>query len=201
MIRNYVLATTAAFACFCISLAASAAEQRLNVKLGLWEIESATQLGGIPPLSKELKAKLTPAQIAKMEADWKKEFAKGPDREVSRECITEKDVTQPFASASSEECRQTLVNTSRTTQEVRLVCEGDDGRKGGGVLKINTPTPESMTGSLDLRYGEGAEAFTIKGTLKGRWLGADCGDEADDSDIASDEDDEPLDDSEEEEEE
>jgi hypothetical protein len=200
MIRNPVLATTTAFACFSISLAAGAAEQRLNVKLGLWEMESTMQLGGIPPLSKELKAKLTPAQIAKMEADWKREFAEGPDREVSRECMTEKDVTQPFSSVS-EDCRQTVVNTSRTTQEVRLVCEGDDGRKGGGTLKINTPTPESMTGSLDLKYGEGAEVFTMKGTMKGRWLGADCGDEADDSDIASDEDDEPLDDSEEEEEE
>jgi Protein of unknown function (DUF3617) len=199
MTRNCVLATTAALACLFISLAAGAAE-RLNIKLGLWEIESATQMGGIPPLSKELKAKLTPAQIAKMEADWKREFAEGPDREVSRECITEKDVTQPFASSSSKECRQTLTNTSRTTQEVRLMCEGDDGRKGGGVLKINTPTPEAMTGSLDLRYGDGTEAFTIKATLKGRWLGADCGDEAeDDSDAVGDDEGEPADDNEEEE--
>jgi hypothetical protein len=51
-----------------------------------------------------------------------------------------------------------------------------------------------------MKFGEGADVFTMKGTLKGRWLSDDCGDEADDSDYASDEDDEPADDAEEEEE-
>ncbi len=194
MIRKFVLAA-AAFTCVFLSLAATGAE-RLNVRTGLWEIESLTQMGGALPLSKELKDRLTPAQIAKMQADWKAEAAKGPQRDVSRECLTEKDIERPFQSADTKNCKQVFVNTSRTAQEVRLVCEGE--RKGSGVLKLNTPTPQTMTGSLDLKFGEGAEVFTMKGTLKGRWLGDDCGDEADDSDIASDEDDEPADDSEDE---
>ncbi|HMN47342.1 MAG TPA: DUF3617 domain-containing protein [Povalibacter sp.] len=196
MTRKPVLAA-AAFACVSLSFAAAGAE-RLNVKTGLWEIESLTQMGGTLPLSKDLKARLTPAQIAKMQADWKAEAAKGPERDVSQECITAKDIEQPFHAANADGCRQTFVSTSRTAQEVRLVCEGE--RKGSGVLEISTPTPQSMTGTLDMKFGEGAEVFTMKGTLKGRWLGDDCGDEADDSDVASDEDDEPADDTEEEEE-
>ena len=198
MTRQFVRAA-AAFACASLSLAAIGAE-RLNVKTGLWEIESLTQMGGVMPLSKELKARLTPAQIAKMQTDWKAEAAKGPERDVSQECLTEKDVERPFQSADTKNCKQVFVNTSRTAQEVRLVCEGEN--KGSGVLKINTPTAQTMTGSLDLKFGEGAEVFTMKGTLKGRWLSDDCGDEAeDDSDVVSDDEDEPADDSEEEDEE
>lgn len=190
------LLAVAAFACVSFSFAAAGAE-RLNVKTGLWEIESLTQMGGTLPLSKDLKARLTPAQIAKMQADWKAETAKGPERDVSKECITEKDIEKPFHSVNQDGCRETFVSTSRTAQEVRLVCDGE--RKGSGVLKISTPTPQSMTGTLDMKFGEGGEVFTMKGTLKGRWLSDDCGDEAEDDDYASDEDDEPADDPEDEE--
>jgi hypothetical protein len=57
------------------------------------------------------------------------------------------------------------------------------------VFKVNTPTPETMNGTLDLKTGDGPDAFALKGTIKGRWLGADCGDE-DDSDEVGDDDEE-----------
>lgn len=196
MTRKPVLAA-AALACVSLSFAAGGAE-RLNVKTGLWEIESLTQMGGAPPLSPEIKASLTPAQIARMQAEWKAQAAQGPEREVSKECLSDKDVEQPFHATATQGCRQVFVSASPTGQEVRLICEGE--RKGSGVFRISTPTPKTMSGTLDLKVGEGAEVFTMKSTLKGRWLSDDCGDEADDSDITSDEDDEPADDSEEEEE-
>ena len=39
-------------------------------------------------------------------------------------------------------------------------------------------------GSLDLKLGAGAEAMTINAKLQGRWLSADCGDEAEGDDDA-----------------
>ncbi|HEY6641627.1 DUF3617 domain-containing protein [Povalibacter sp.] len=197
MTRSNVL-VAAALASLSVSSVVVGAE-RLNVKTGLWEIESLTQMGGVMPLSRDLKARLTPAQIAKMQADWKASAAEGPDRDVSRECITEKDLAQPFSSADSKNCRQTIVNTSRTTQEVRMVCEGE--HRGSGLLKVNAPTPQTMTASLELKFGEGTDMFTMKGSMKGRWLSDDCGDEADNGDMSSDQDDEPSDDVEEEDEE
>ncbi len=166
---------------------------RLNIKTGLWEIKSVLQSSGVLPLPKALLDTLTPEQRAKMAADMKAEAAKGPSTDTTRECITEKDLEQPFSSANAKECRQSVVRTTRTAQEVRIVCDGEV--KGGGVLKVNSPTPETMNGSIDLKVGEGPEAFTLKGQLIGRWLGAQC---TDDDDGASD-DDSPADDSEEEE--
>lgn len=200
--NSYMKAAKAAvLACASLPLLASAAEQ-LNVKPGLWEITSVTRMSGVPPLPRELMDKMTPQQRAEMAAE-----ASAPSKDTSRECITQKDLERPFQSASTEDCKQTIVTTTRTSQEARLVCSGE--HQGSGMLRIATPTPETMNGTLDLKVGEGADAFTIKGQLSGRWLGADCGDEADDEDDSVDlpdvededesYDDEPYDDEEEEE--
>jgi len=170
--------------CAALSMSAGAAET-LNVKLGLWEVTALTETRGMPPLPKELLNKLTPEQRRKMEADIKAEQAKGPEKDTDRECITQKDLEQPFESANTKECKQTIVTTSRTSQEVRIACTG--AIPGSGLFKVSTPSPERMTGTLDLTLGQGAEAMTIKAQMQGRWLSADCGDEAEDEDSADDE--------------
>ncbi len=168
-------------------LGAGAAE-RLDVKLGLWEMTSIMRFSGIPPLPKELLDKLTPEQRAEMIADLTAAAAEEPEEDVSSECITEEDLDKPFKSAD-DDCTQTVVRTTRNTQEIRMTCSGKI--KGSGLFRITTPTRESMTGELDLKTGEGPDAFTLKGTIKGRWLGPDCGDEDDDEDMdENDEDDE-----------
>ncbi len=169
----------------CLSTVASSAET-LNIKTGLWEVTSTSRMSGTPQLPKELAAKLTPAQRAKMEADFKA-ASKREKQDVDRSCITQKDIENPFHGAS-ENCKQSIVRTTRTSQEVRLVCSGEP--KGAGFIRITTPTPETMIGVMDISMGEGADALTYKANLSGRWLGADCGDEADDdSDDAEDKDD------------
>lgn len=180
----------------CMPLVGAAAE-KLNVKTGLWEITSVTQFSGVLPLPKELREKMTPEQLKAIAEQTKANAADGPARDTSQECITEKDLEQPFQAADTRDCKQTIVTSTRTAQELRFVCEGE--YKGGGVMKVSTPTPETMKGTVDLKLGEGPDPFTLKGTLSGRWLGADCGDEAEDD--AGLDDDEPADDSEEEEEE
>jgi Protein of unknown function (DUF3617) len=47
-------------------------------------------------------------------------------------------------------------------------------------MRITTPSPESMTGTMDLKMGEGSNVLTMKSQYRGRWLGADCGDEGED---------------------
>lgn len=175
---------TASAALLLVALSAAGAE-KLNVKLGLWEMTSISRFSGMPPLPKEVMDKMTPQQRAEMAAKIKAASEEEPEPEVSSECITQEDLDKPFASANAEECTQTVVRTTRNTQEIRLVCTGKT--KGSGVFRVTTPTPETMTGDLDLKVGEGSEVMTITAKLKGRWLGADCGDE-DDSDEGQDED-------------
>jgi len=181
------LRMTSIFAVAGLSLPALACSaDTLNVKLGLWEISSITETRGMPPLPKELMDQMSPEQKRQMEAEIKAAQAKGPDKDTDRECITQKDLDQPFESSNTKECTRTNVTTTRTTQEVRIVCSG--GIPGSGVFKVSAPSPEKMTGSLDLKLGEGAQAMTIKTQLQGRWLSSDCGDEADEDQDAADED-------------
>ncbi|HWK75061.1 MAG TPA: DUF3617 domain-containing protein [Povalibacter sp.] len=186
-----------ALAGLCVPLLAPAAE-RLNVKLGLWEITTVTQMSGVPPLPKELMDRLTPEQRAKIAAEARANAAQGPDKDTSRECVTQKDLDEPFRSSNTEHCTTSVVSTTRTSQEMRMVCSGEP--KGSGTFKVTAPTPETMSGTIDMKVGEGPDAFTVKGNLSGRWLSADCGEEADDSGDYDDAEDEPLDDDEEEEE-
>jgi hypothetical protein len=152
----------------------ASAEDKLDIRTGTWEVTATTHMSGTP-LSREMLGKMTPQQRAEIEAAMKAEVAKGPQTEVTRECITTEDVEHPFKSASTEDCTQSISRTTRTTQEVRLVCTGE--YKGTGLLRVNAPNPESMTATLDLRAGEGPEALTIKSQMKGRWLAAGCDDE------------------------
>lgn len=102
------------------SLALSA--DQLNIRTGLWEVTSTTQMSGTPQLPKELTATMSPQQRAKMEADFKA-ASNVPRKETDRSCITQKDVENPFRGAS-DNCKQSIVRTTRTTQEVNLVCTG-----------------------------------------------------------------------------
>jgi hypothetical protein len=161
--------------------ALAGAADKLNIKTGLWEIAATTDFSGMPPLPKEMLDKLTPEQRAEMEAAIKKGSGER-ESEVSRECISERDLERPFESANPDECKQEIVRSTRTTQEVQLTCTGE--YKGSGTFLITTPTAETMTGVLDLSVGEGPNAMKVKANMKGRWLGPDCGEEADEDDEA-----------------
>ena len=179
-----ILKITAAAVLASAALTAAGAE-KLNVKVGLWEITSLSRFSGMPPLPKEVLDKMTPQQRAEMEAKIKAAAAEEPEPEVSSECITQEDLEKPFNSANAEECTQTIVRTTRNTQEIRLVCSGKT--KGSGTFRVTSPTPETMTADLDLKVGEGANVMSITSKIKGRWLGADCGDEDDDGNSDEDE--------------
>jgi hypothetical protein len=157
----------------CCPLMASA-QEKLNVKTGLWEITASTEMDGMPPMPKEVLDKLTPEQRAGIEASM------GSHTETSRECITERDLNEPFDSGNPDECKHDIVRSTRTMQEFKLTCTGE--YKGSGTFKIQAPTPETMTGMVDVAIGQGETKMTIKADMKGRWLGPECGEEAEDED-------------------
>lgn len=158
-----------------LPLLGGAAEQpaKLNVKLGLWEIDSETHMSGMPAIPKELLEKMSTEQRDAMRAMIKAQTEKGPVRDTSKECVTAKDLEKPFKTEDIENCEQTMVVNTSTRQEMRLVCMGE--RTGSGFFRIHTPTPETMTGEFELNIGSGAEAMKIIANLKGKWVSADCG--------------------------
>jgi hypothetical protein len=176
------------FACCCFAPLANAAD-KLDIKLGLWEITSTHHISGVPPMPKEWQEQATPEQRAAMEAAFRKE-AQNPQTDTERECITRQETEQPFDVGDTRDCTQKVLRRTRTMQEVSLTCTGE--YQGSGTLRVTTPTPETMTGTLELQLGDGKDAMKLKSDIEGRWLGPDCGDEdegdEDDSSRTDDED-------------
>src|SRR5690606_3288507 len=100
-----ILKTTAVAALLLTTLsAAGAGAEKLNVKLGLWEMTSLVRFSGMPPLPKEVLDKMTPEQRARMQADLQAAAEEEPEPEVSSECITQRDLDKPFTSANADDC-------------------------------------------------------------------------------------------------
>lgn len=146
------------------------AADRLNVKTGLWEMATTIETQGMPPMPADVLAKMTPEQRAKMEAMLQSRAAAGPRTHTYKECITEKDLTEPFKKKGDDEkCTRKVLKSSSTSQEVEMLCTGE--HPYGGKMIINTPTPESMNGVVDMHLPGG---MTAKTQMKGRWLNASC---------------------------
>jgi hypothetical protein len=153
-----------------ISLTALAAD-RLNVRTGLWEITTSTEISGMPQLPAEVLANMTPEQRAQLAAVLGGN-GKGPRVDKNQECVTEKDLEEPFKAQDRKECQSTVVKSSATQQDISLVCTGEHPAKG--KLHVETPTPESMRGTIEIVAGDGDQPMTIKSKLTGKWLGKEC---------------------------
>jgi len=145
----------------------SLAADRLNVKTGLWEITTKTEMHGTPAIPPDVLAKMTPEQRAKMTAMFASHAAT-PTVHKRQECVTQQDLEQPFHDVDRKECQATVVKGSATQQDIKVVCSGE--QPSTGTLHIETPTPESMKGLFDISAGE----MRINTQLSGRWLGASC---------------------------
>lgn len=165
-------------------LFAQASGERLDIRTGSWEITARTTISGSPPWSQELRDKLTPEQRAELEAAFAENAGKPPRTEVTRQCITERDLEQPFRS-NAEGCVQTIVRTSRTQQEVKLECTGE--YKGAGTMRITASSPERMSAALDVRAGEGANVMRVQSQMEGRWLSPECEEQAEEHEEFDDE--------------
>lgn len=147
------------------------AADRLNVKTGLWEVTSITLMQGVPPIPAEVLAKMPADQRAQMEAMFNSRADK-PRTHVSKECVTEEDLREPFKPEQEENCTTKVVKSSANSQEFELTCKGE--HVSHGTMRIDTPTPESMTGKLQVEIENEGKTMTVNTQLKGRWLGASC---------------------------
>jgi len=147
------------------------AADRLNVKTGLWEVITSTETHGTPPMPAEVLARMTPEQRAKMEAMFKSRETAGAHPHTRKSCVTEKDLEQPFRQ-DKENCTTTVVRSTATSQDINMTCTGE--HPSTGTMHINTPTPESMNGTIEIRLEGKNDSLAIKTQLQGHWLGASC---------------------------
>jgi hypothetical protein len=144
----------------------------LNAKPGLWEVTTVTVRSGMPPIPADTLAKLPPEQRARIEA----QFKGSSSTTTKQSCFAPEDVAKGLGWNNTERsCRQTIVNSSSTLQEVKWDCEGQ--QKGTGTIRIEATDSTHVNSLVDLNMG----AMHIKVTNTAKWLSNSCGDVKPDS--------------------
>jgi hypothetical protein len=142
----------------------------LDVKMGLWEITSTTNLGGqIPTVD---TSKMTPEQKAQMEAVMKAMTG----THSAKTCITREKFNKSNFMTNDESgktCKQTVATNTRTSLDATVVCTGERARTE--QMHIEALSSTSVEASIKLSSAEQGRPMTASVTMTGKWLGADCG--------------------------
>ncbi len=154
-------------------LPARAADPSLNISPGLWEITMQAQSNGQLPVPEEALAKMSPEQRAKLEAAMREAIAQ-PHK--LRECLTEEKIRQGIAALDPQKnpaCTRTVVNGSPTVLDLRESCTGENPRTA--TVHVEAPDPHTMHGTSNMQMTHGTRTMSMKGTMDGAWVSADCG--------------------------
>jgi hypothetical protein len=146
--------------------------ETLDVKLGLWEVTSVSQTGGIPPID---TSRMTPEQKAKVEAAFAARAGK-PQTTTRKSCLTKEELDKaPFLGSKENDqtCKRDVVSTSHVLK-IKAVCSG--AQKSTTELNFEAVSRESVKGTMVMNMGEGPRTMTVNATLTGKWLGPVCGD-------------------------
>jgi len=145
----------------------------MDIKPGLWESSVTTPMGGMPALPPEVLSKLTPEQLAKMEAA----MGRGGARTMtSKHCVTKETLGEmsSFNENRAQNCKRTLVSSTSTKQVIHMDCTMRETTSGAD-LQFEAVDRENLKGSMVMSAGPGGGVGT-KMEFTSKWLGADCGD-------------------------
>jgi hypothetical protein len=148
------------------------AQTRLNVKPGEWESTLTNETSGQPPIPQDVLDKMTPDQRAKVEAMMKARGMQGPRTIVTKSCVKQEDLDKPFGNGNKS-CKQTIVTSSSTQQEIHMECDMGGGKQVGTV-KFEAVDSSTVKGSMQMTASNAGRTMNINSTFSAKWLGAAC---------------------------
>jgi len=152
------------------------AAEPLNIKPGLWEMSTTTQMSGamMPP---DLLARMPPEQRARIEATLKQHgVGAGAHPNTTKTCVTKEDLLRGSVHAEKEQdksCQYRVGTQTATHMETHFHCAGNPPRDG--EMKMEAVSPEEFKGAIQMTTPNGK----VNVTLNGHWLGAACGKDKD----------------------
>ncbi len=146
----------------------------LDAKVGLWDVTTVTERSGMPAIPAETLAKMPPEQRARIEAQFK--GMSTPQTTTKQYCFTKEDVAKGFGfnNNADKSCKQTIVTSSRSKQEIKWECEGTS--KDAGSMKIEARDSEHVTSLIEVKTGSNGHNMNIKISTTAKWLSNACGD-------------------------
>lgn len=146
--------------------------QNLDLRMGLWEMTSSTQSSGPPPID---TSKMTPEQRERIEAAMKAVMAQAAHPKTTQTCVTKEKLDQSLLKGSTpERCMSSVVNTSRTSRELKFSCPGTMLTSADILIQALSKESVKMTGTMLMKNGRGAMTMNMNGA--GKWIADACGD-------------------------
>ena len=169
---RYLLVAASINACWIVP--AYAGENHLDVKTGLWEINTSGQASGSLPIPAEMLDKLTPERRARFEQMMEMSKADAAQSRKYKECVTEEQMDRGFTlNDENESCKKTIISNTAKVMEIREECQ--DGKRGSGTIRFEAVSDEEVKGNVHMTVG-GGDGMTIDKTIEAKWLGSDYGD-------------------------
>jgi hypothetical protein len=155
-----------------------AADQPFDIKPGLWEVASTTQMSGMPPIPN--LDKMTPEQRARIEG-MMKNMAGTPQTNTTKSCVTREGIDKAIAQASSNRnnsCAPKLVSATASKVVLHIDCSREKAEvKSNGDITIERQDSEHFTGNGAMKMtGANGHSMDMKWSMTGRFLSSNCGD-------------------------
>ncbi len=98
----------------------------------------------------------------------------GPRTTVTKHCVKKEDLDKPFGN-DNKACKQTIVTSSATKQEIHMECEIGGGKQAG-TLKFEAVDSSTVKGSMQMSASNGGRSMNVNSTFSAKWLGSACTD-------------------------
>jgi hypothetical protein len=144
----------------------------LDVRLGLWETTSQTNVAGQLPITADQMANLTPEQRAKIEQAIKASSGKPM---TSKSCLTKEKLDKGFAFNERKECTHNLLTSNSHNVEVKMTCTEKEGEKLNVLVKAQALSSTNVKGTTHMTMEGGGRTMTSDGTFTSKWISSDCG--------------------------
>jgi Protein of unknown function (DUF3617) len=177
-LKTQLLLGTALLAAGVLWTAASwAANQTFDVKPGLWDITTTTEISGMPPVPN--LDQMTPEQRARVEGAMKNMTA-APHVNKTKSCVTREGIEKAIAKASSSQnnrCATKISNMTASRVDLHIECTPEKGEmKTNGDITIERQDPEHIKGNGGMKVGGvNGRTMNVKWSMTGAFISSDCG--------------------------
>lgn len=144
----------------------------LDVKLGLWETTTQTNISGQLPVSPDQMANLTPEQRARIEQAMKASSGKPM---TYKSCLTKEKLDRGYGFDNHKECRHNLVTSNAHNIEVQMSCTEKQGEKINVLVKVEAVSSTDVKGTTHMTMEGGGRTMSSDGSLTSKWISSDCG--------------------------
>jgi len=143
-----------------------------DVKVGLWESTITHQMSGMPPMSPEAMAHMTPEQRARIEAAMK---ARNGQSITSKSCLT-KEKLEKGATFGEERknCTHSVLNSSRSKADIKFECT-EEQMKVNGTLHYEVLDSEHVKGTTEMTMSGNGRTMNANSTFTSKWVSSSCG--------------------------